>query len=48
MTSKDKPSTTASSILTTDHSLVSWRRFWLALALLWLTGVIIAEVLTQA
>jgi hypothetical protein len=47
MTSKDKPSTTASPTLTTNHSLVYWRRFWLALASLWLTGVVIAFVVLE-
>jgi hypothetical protein len=41
MTPRDKPSTTASPTLTTDHSLVYWRRFWLTLASLWFTGVVI-------
>lgn len=42
MASRDKPSTTASSTLTTDHALVYSRRFWLTLASLWFTGVITA------
>ena len=46
MTSKDKPST-ASPTLTTNHSLVDWRRFWLALASLWFTGVVIAFVVLE-
>jgi hypothetical protein len=47
MTSKDKPSTTASPTLTTNHSLVDWRRFWLTLASLWCTGVVIAFVVLE-
>jgi hypothetical protein len=47
MTSRDKRSTTASPTLTTDHSLVYWRRFWLALASLWLTSIVIAFVVLE-
>jgi hypothetical protein len=44
MTSRDKPSTTASPTLTTDRSFVHWRHFWLTLASLWFTGVVIAFI----
>jgi hypothetical protein len=47
MTSKDKPSTTASPTLTTNRSFVHWRRFWLALASLWFTGIVIAFVVLE-
>jgi hypothetical protein len=47
MTPRDKPSTPASPTLTPDHSLVYWRRFWLTLASLWFTGVIIVFVVLE-
>jgi hypothetical protein len=47
MASRNKPSTTASPTLTTDHALDYSRRFWLTLASLWFTGVIIAFVVLE-
>jgi len=47
MPSEDKSSTTVNPTLTAGHSLVFWRRFWLTLASLWCTGVVIAFVVLE-
>jgi hypothetical protein len=47
MSSGDKSSTTANPTLTAGHSLVFRRRFWLTLASLWCTGVVIAFVVLE-
>jgi hypothetical protein len=44
MTPSNRSSTTVSPACPTDHALAYWRRFWLALAALWLTVVNIAFV----
>ena len=47
MSSGDKSSAFANPTLTAGHSLVFWRRFWLTLASLWCTGVVIAFVVLE-